>query len=263
MGNRKSDFQYIGYGLILLLLFFLAWEWVVRSGKISFLVLPMPSKILIEGARQLILLEFYKNWFRTLTVWGVSLFWGLFFGLLLGFITGASKRIGLISLPLLGYFRSIPPITIFPIALIAIGAGSLPVGVVSTLGAALYVFPGTAEAAREASTRFSRLGKILGASRFQILYYFVAPGTFVHALASSRIAATYSFAVCVAGEMVIGGRFGVGAAILDFSDRYCLETAYVYVLSTGMVGLFIDLLFQKILQARFLGSKKTFDIIGG
>ena len=255
MGSGKKNFQCTLYGLTILLAILIIWEWGGRAGAVSSLVLPLPSHILIEGAHQLVSSEFLTNWYRTLVVWMVSLGFGLAIGLLLGFASGASKGVALTLFPLFSYFRSIPPIALFPIALIAIGPGNLSIGVVATFGAALYVFPGTAAAARETADRFSHLAKILGSSRAQFLRLFVAPGAAVHALASSRIAATYSFAVCVAGEMIIGGRFGVGAAILDLSERYRIEQAYSYILCTGIVGLIIDTLFAQISRLRVLGNK--------
>jgi ABC-type nitrate/sulfonate/bicarbonate transport system permease component len=40
--------------------------------------------------------------------------------------------------------------------------------------------------------------------------------------------------------MIIGGRTGIGAAILDLSERYELEEAYLYVVFVGVIGLLID-----------------------
>ena len=80
----------------------------------------------------------------------------------------------------------------------------------------------------------------MACKRLPFLRHFVAPGTAIHAIVASRVAATYSFAACVGGEMLIGGRKGVGAAILDLSERYELEEAYVYILLAGLIGVLID-----------------------
>ena len=108
----------------------------------------------------------------------------------------------------MGYLRAIPPIALFPVALVAIGPGALSIGVVGSLASVLYVFPGTADAARESATRYRELAAILSASKPAFLRHFVAPGAAVQALASSRVSATVAFAVCVAGEMLIGGGRG-------------------------------------------------------
>lgn len=257
MESSPRHFQYILYGIVPLVAILGTWEWAVRMQYISSLALPLPSAVLTECVSQLTSPAFLSNWSKTLTVWSISLLFGLTTGLLLGFASGSSRAVALTLLPLLGYFRSVPPIALFPIALVAMGPGNIPIGLVATVGAALYVFPGTAEAARQTANRFVDLATILGANRIQFLVKFVAPGAALHALASSRVAATYAFAVCVAGEMVIGGRYGVGAAILDLSERYRLEEAYAYVLYTGIVGVVIDFAFARIARLRVLGFSST------
>ena len=157
-------------------------------------------------------------------------------------------------MPLLSFLRAIPPIALFPVALVSIGPGGLSIGVVAGLASALYVFPGTAEAARASAARYRELATILSASKTAFLRHFVAPGALVQALASSRVSATVAFAVCVAGERLIGGRTGVGAAVLDLSERYRLEEAYAYILAMGLVGLVIDLGFARITRLQIVES---------
>ncbi len=257
MGSRAKSFRYFLLGLALVLLILFVWEGAGRLGFISQLALPLPSHVLIAAARQLFLRRFWANWYGTLIVWLISWSTGLTLGLLLGFFAGASEKVSFILLPALGFFRSIPPIALFPVALIAIGPGGLPIGVVAAIGAALYVFPGTAEAAKTATQRFSHLAKILGSNRLQFFSTFVIPGAAIQALASSRVAATYAFAACVGGEMIIGGRSGVGAAILDFSERYYLEDAYAYVLYAGLVGLVIDTIFARLNRLRLISATRN------
>ena len=50
--------------------------------------------------------------------------------------------------------------------------------------------------------------------------------------------------------MLIGGRTGVGSAVLDLSERYRLEEAYAYILAMGFVGLSIDLVFARITDCK-------------
>ena len=63
-----------------------------------------------------------------------------------------------------------------------------------------------------------------------------------------------AFAGCIAGEMLIGGRTGVGAAVLDLSERYRLEEAYAYILAMGFVGLSIDLVYASITRLQIVES---------
>jgi ABC-type nitrate/sulfonate/bicarbonate transport system permease component len=233
------------------------WEISVRIGWLSRLALPLPTSVLQRVAELALTSEFWRNWGRTLAVWLTAFAAGTGAGLSLGFAAGVSDRTSLMLFPLLSYLRAIPPIALFPIALVAIGPGGLSVGIVAGLAAALYVFPGTAEAARESASRFRELASILSANDFEFLRHFVAPGAAVQTLVSSRVSATISFVVCIAGEMIIGGRIGVGAAVLDLSERYLLEEAYAYILTMGLFGLLIDLAFARIARLRMVESASS------
>ena len=257
MGLRTKRLGYSALGLLLIGLLLATWEVAVRVGWLSQLALPLPTRVLQRGAQLALTSEFWSNWGRTLTVWLTAFAAGTGAGLSLGFAAGVSHRTWLVLLPLLSYLRAIPPIALFPIALIAIGPGGLSVGIVAGLAAALYVFPGTAEAARESASRFRELASILSANKLEFLRHFVAPGAAVHALVSSRVSATIAFVVCVAGEMIIGGRTGVGAAVLDLSERYRLEEAYAYILSMGLFGLLIDLAFARVARLRMVESASS------
>jgi NitT/TauT family transport system permease protein len=247
---RKTRLRYSLIGLLLIGLVLAIWEAVVRIGWVSPLALPLPTGVIQSAAELALTAEFWRDWGQTLVVWVAAFAAGTGAGLAFGFAAGVSERAWVILLPLLGYLRAIPPIALFPVALVAIGPGGLSIGVVASLASALYVFPGTAEAARESATRYRELAAILSASKPAFLRHFVAPGAAVQALASSRVSATVAFAVCVAGEMLIGGRTGVGAAVLDLSERYRLEEAYAYILAMGLVGLLIDLTFARITRLR-------------
>jgi len=254
MGIRKTRLRDSLIGLLLIGLVLAIWEAVVKIGWVSPLALPLPTGVIQSAVELALTAEFWRNWGRTLGVWIAAFAAGTGAGLALGFAAGVSERAWRILLPLLGYLRAIPPIALFPIALVAIGPGGLSIGVVASLASALYVFPGTAEAARESASRYRELAALLSASQPAFLRHFVAPGAAVQALASSRVSATVAFAVCVAGEMLIGGRTGVGAAVLDFSERYRLEEAYAYILAMGLVGLSIDLVFARITRLQIVES---------
>lgn len=252
MGIRTTGLRYTATGILLIGLVLAIWEISLRVGWVSQLALPLPTGVLEHGAKLTLTAEFWANWARTLAVWLGAFATGTATGLTLGFAAGISDRAWWVMMPLLSFLRAIPPIALFPIALVAIGPGGLPVGVVAGLAAALYVFPGTAEAARESASRFRELASIVSASKFEFFRHFVAPGAAAHAVVSSRVSATISFVVCVAGEMIIGGRTGVGAAVLDLSERYRLEEAYAYILTMGLFGLLIDVGFARFTRLRMV-----------
>ncbi len=144
MGMRTTRLRYTAVGMLLIGLILAAWELSVRMDWVSQLALPLPTSVLQRGTELALTAQFWSNWGRTLAVWITAFAAGTAAGLSLGFAAGVSDRMWQVLLPLLSYLRAIPPIALFPIALIAMGPGGLPIGIVAGLASALYVFPGTA-----------------------------------------------------------------------------------------------------------------------
>ena len=111
-----SEFR---YGIAAIIGLLVLWEGIGRSGLVSRIVVPVPSGIIQEAGIGLATSGFFWNWGYTLSVWLVALACGMAAGLMVGFLAGSNLRVyGAVS-PLLGYLRAIPPIVMFPVALIA------------------------------------------------------------------------------------------------------------------------------------------------
>ncbi len=218
----------------------LAWELVVYAGWISELALPRPTKVLADGIEALATRPFWAAWSWTIVEWLAAITLAASIGTAIGLVCAASEYLQSALMPLLSYLRALPPIAVFPVALIAIGPGKSPIVLVAATAAILYMVPGIVVSGQETSRRYRHLATVLAVTPLQWIVMFVAPSAFVHALASLRIGATLTFAVCIAGEMLIGGSHGVGASILLHSERYELERAYLLVVCCGLVGILID-----------------------
>ena len=170
----------------------------------------------------------------------------MFFGLLIGFLSGLNSKIEQLILPITAFLRSIPPIALFPVFLILLGPGSLPIIVAGVLGVIIYVFPIAFQSSESIKNNYKDLGHVLKMSKYKFIKDIILPGTLINSFVSSRIAASYLFAVCIGGEIIIGGRKGIGAAILEHSEKYQLEEAYFYIIIAGLLGLVLDLAISKI-----------------
>ena len=246
---ERSSFGRLGETLAGLLSFFillLLWQWGVATGLLPGLAIPEPRGVAFAGIELLAGSVFWENWRKTLSLWSAALAVTLIVGLGIGLAIGTSRFVRSFLMPPLSYFRSIPPIALFPIALVAMGPGDLSISVVAAMTAILYVVPGTAAGAGETASRYDDLRATLDISTIDWFRHFLLPGALYQVLAAVRVAATAAFAVVIAGEIVIGGFQGVGAAILDHSEQFHLEEAYWYVASTGLIGLGIDSLFGRL-----------------
>jgi sulfonate transport system permease protein len=255
MGKGDSGVLRYSRGFLVILLVIVVWEYVTYTGVVSNLVLPRPSYVITHGLRLFETERFYQNVFQTMTSWLMAFVSGMIIGLLLGFSTGVSNNFELLVLPISAFVRSIPPIALFPIFLILIGPGKLPIVIVGIIFVAIYVFPIAAQSTEAAKVKFLELSQILNLSRLEFIQTIIIPATFISSLVASRLAASFLFAIIVAGEIMIGGNRGVGAAISEYSQKYMLEESYFYILLTGLMGLNLDLILSFI-QSR--NAKKMF-----
>jgi NitT/TauT family transport system permease protein len=205
----------------------------------------MPSKVIIDGCKLFSVSSFYYNTYYTLSNWTIAFICGMSLGLFLGFLSGINKKIEQLILPISAFLRSVPPIALFPIFLIILGPGKVPIVVAGIIGVVIYIFPIVNEAAEATKNKFQDLSLLLNLTKKEFIELFIIPGTLISSIISSRIAASYLFAICIAGEIIIGGSKGIGAAINSYSERYLLEEAYFYILITGSLGLILDLAFAK------------------
>lgn len=255
MGQSTTSIARHSKGFVLILIILIIWECFGYLGLFSNLVLPRPSNVLRQGFHLIQTRLFYQHVLLTLINWGIAFVVGTIIGLLLGFISGVNKNFELLILPTSAFIRSIPPIALFPIFLILTGPGKYSIIIVGILFVTVYIFPIASQSAETARSKFEELSTILNLSKKEFIQTIIIPATLISTIVSSRIAASFLFAITIAGEIIIGGSKGIGAAIIENTGKYQLENAYFYILFTGMLGLFIDLVLMSI-QNR--NSKKLF-----
>lgn len=211
-----------------------------RAGALPATVLPPPSAIWLHIPSYLTNSLVWTSWGATARAWLLMTLLGLSAAFALSVATAAAARWLAIAAPWLSFVRAIPPVVLFPVALVTIGPGAPSIVVVGSLAAALFLFPPLAAANARLAERFSELALVLRLSRFAFLRMVVLPGLGLELIASARLAATVCLALTIAGEMLIGGSVGVGRLVFDAFERYDLEQAYATVGILGLLGILVD-----------------------
>ena len=246
MVKSKKRISYYFRGIAIIFFLLLIWEFSVRFHLIDIMVLPLPSEVIKKGFLLFLSKDIYLNFLNTFWNWVFSLILGMVIGLILGFLSGVNNKFEQYTLPITAFIRSIPPIALFPVFLILLGPGNIPIISVSLITVIIYIFPITNQATISVRAKYLDLSKILKLTKKQFMFTIVIPGTIISSLVSSRLAASFAFAICIAGEILIGAGHGIGSAILEYSEKYLLEEAYFYILVAGFLGLTIDLFFSVI-----------------
>lgn len=221
------------------------WELLGRTGVLDTQVFPAASTVLAELWRLLGTASFWGDLWATLS----SSLTGLALVVLIG--TVAAMLIGLIRFVenstwvVVEFLKPIPPIALIPLGLLLWGPSPTMKVTLITFGALwpfltqmVYGIRQTNNVALDMAQSY-RLGWWLTTTRI------VVPTLLPYALTGLRISASIAVIVSVVTEL-IGGASGIGQTIAVAQINNLLPTMYAYILTAGLLGVAINLVFQAL-----------------
>jgi NitT/TauT family transport system permease protein len=231
------------------LVFFVLWWLLVKIFHIESFVLPSPVEAFsaLYQFRDALLMHGAATLTTTLAGFALSVFFGLFLGVLVG-----SFRLVYSSLyPLLIAFNSVPKAALVPVLVIWFGVGSIPAIVTAFL---LSFFPVVVNVATGFATIEPELLdvlRVLGASRRDMILKVGIPRSLPYLFASLKIAITLSFVGTVIAE-IIAGNNGIGNVMLIASSNFNVPLVFAALIVVGVMGIGMYAIFA-LLEARFTG----------
>jgi NitT/TauT family transport system permease protein len=221
------------------IVFFSAWEIIVRLGEISSYILPAPSDVLMALWYHL----------RTLSYWeaiGITTFETVF-GFLIGAIAGVSigTALALSSLmdrifyPYVVALQTIPKVAIAPLMIVWFGFGLESKLIIVALTAMFPVLINTIAGLR--STEADRLDLLKGlcASRWQSLRYVQFPSALPYIFAGLNTAIVFAVIGAIVGEFV-GARKGLGVHIIQSNFNLDLASVFSSLVVLGVMGVILN-----------------------
>jgi NitT/TauT family transport system permease protein len=223
--------------------FFLAWELFCWAGKISSVVLPRPSEVVVTliERRDAIWPHVWQTLFTTLIGFGL----GVGIGVLIGILIGASKLAYDVVYPLLVGFSSIPKVAVVPIFVLWFGAGTVPAILTAMI---LCVFPVVVNVATGLATTEPELEDVmrsLRATSFEILTNVGLPRAMPYFFASLKVAITQAFVGTVIAETVASNR-GIGNFMLIASSNFDVPLVFAGLLILAALGVGLYVIFSVI-----------------
>jgi NitT/TauT family transport system permease protein len=253
--NAQLRRQLASYALIIG--FFLLWEFLCTAFKVSDLVVPRPSQILVT-------LWKYKAalWPHTLqtlytTLAGFAL--GIVSGIALGTLVGSSRLAYDVAYPLLVGFASIPKVAVVPIFVLWFGAGTVPAILTAMI---MCIFPIVVNIATGLATTEPELEDVmrtLRASKLDILWNVGLPRTMPYFFASLKVAVTLAFVGTVISETVASNR-GIGNVMMIASSNFDVPLVFagLLILATLGVSLYVGFSFLEMRVTGWARRKDEF-----
>ena len=220
-----------------------AWVTVTQLELVQDLFLPGPQDVW-DGLQEL-LTDGYKGrslWEHigiSLMRVGAGFLTGAIVGTLLGLAMGMSRAVDAIAAPFIEFLRPLPQLAYLVLLIVWLGIGETSKITMLFLAALPVSAVAARDGVRNVVPERLQVAQALGATRWQIFRYVVAPSALPEILTGARLAAGIVYGTLIAAEIIAGSN-GIGWMILD-AGRF-LRSDYVFtgILIIGLAGLAID-----------------------
>ncbi|AOY78464.1 ABC transporter permease [Clostridium formicaceticum] len=240
-------------GFVLPLLLLAAWYFVTASGSIPHYLLPSPRRFFqvivdfVFGTAKLtpysgkMMENLIASSIRVIHGFGLAVFWGL----LLGFLTGRIQLIKRMIDPTVHIIRTIPGIGWLPLAMLWFGIGEKTTIFLIALASFFPIYINVAHGASEVPLVFLRTGRMLGANKFTLFTTVILPYAFPSVVVGLRLGLGVSWAYLVLGELT-GVSRGLGAVMMDSRMLGQMEMIPAAMICIGILGRLTDRLLMKV-----------------
>ena len=223
-----------------------AWDLVVRMGLIKAILLPPPLATidaLIHGlAGGPLLIDFMVTVSRTLQAFVVAAIVGVPLGVLLGSNEKAYSSVEF----LIDFFRSTPSSALIPLFLLIFGVSDINKVAIAAFGAWLIILFNSAYGVMNARKQRMMAAKVMGASRWRIFKDVLIWESLQPTFVGLRSAVSMALVIVIVAEMFIGSDNGLGHRIIDTQQVLNVKSMYAAILSAGILGYVLNLLFLLI-----------------
>lgn len=162
-------------------------------------------------------------------------------GVPLGLALGGSKRFRAAVLPLVDFFRPIPPLAWIPLAILWFGIGLGSAGFIIFLGAFFPIVINTCAGVREGDTSLVDAMVMLNATRLDVWLKVLLPGALPSIFTGIRIGVGIGWMTLVAAEFTgVRQGYGLGYMIMSARDLQRMDEVLAGMAVIGVLGLMIE-----------------------
>ena len=216
------------------------WHILSNSHWVNPMFLPTPFETLEEGAR--LIME--KKIFIDIVCSFRRIFYGVLLAILagvpVGLVFGYYGRVYPYLEGVLDFFRSIPPILTFPLALLIFGTGDESRTAVIFFGCVTILILNAALGVQNSPKLRIRAAKMMGAGWHQIFLRVVVFDELPQIFAGIRISLSMGVIIGIVTEMLVGVKYGLGSRAVYAQASYNTPELFFIIILVGLLGLMVN-----------------------
>jgi NitT/TauT family transport system permease protein len=173
----------------------------------------------------------------------------------LGLLLGLNKGLRLVLKPIITGLQQLPSVAWVPAAIIWFGLSSKTIYAVILLGAVPSIASGLSSGIDQIPQQFIKVGKVLGANRWQTIRHIILPAAFPGFLSGLEQGWAFAWRSLMAAELIaISPALGTGLGQLLDAGRQLGDMSLVLgaIISIMLVGIFVEKVFFSPVRERTL-----------
>jgi NitT/TauT family transport system permease protein len=155
------------------------------------------------------------------------------------FLMGWYPKVRSIVEPWIQFFRTIPPIALIPLVILAMGLGESPKYTIIFLAAFLVMVVTIYQGIKEVDKTLIKAAYTVGASDRNIFWDIMIPASFPFILVGARLGMAASLTTLIAAELT-GTTFGLGARIQGAQQFMDTSIVLLGIITIGIIGFVLD-----------------------
>lgn len=180
---------------------------------------------------------------------------GLIVAIPVAFLMGWYSIVRSVIEPWIQFFRTIPPIALIPLVIIALGVGESAKITVIFVATFLVMVISIYQGVVSVDPTLIKAARVLGAKDRDIFFEVVVPASFPYILVGVRLGLAAAWTTLVAAELT-GANKGLGNMIMEASLYFRMDVVIMGIIVIGIIGLAMDK-FVLFLERRLTGWQEV------
>lgn len=224
--------------IISILLAVLIWQLLSLIPSVHvFLVGPFETLVTFvdQVRRGTMFVDIGYSLFRVLGGFSLALFAAIPIAFLMGWYPRASALIE----PMIQFFRTIPPIAMIPLVIVALGVGESAKIVVIFWASFLVMVVTIYQGVRQVDITLIKAARVLGAKDKDIFFHVIVPASTPYILVGIRLGLAAALTTLIAAELT-GAQVGLGEMIQSASLYFKMDVVILGIVVIGIIGFSLD-----------------------
>lgn len=231
------------YPMIFICFSLFIWEYFSGNG-INAQLFPPPSHIFTQLLKMLFPDQgnsiLIRHLFASINRLVASLFWGSFFGIIIGIASGLCPFVDALTKPLVSFFLPIPGIALAPIFMILFGFGDPTIITSGALAAFFPVMFNTASGIRTVNPTLVHAARTMGATKWQTLTNVYLPWSALYIFTGFKLGISRCWRTVIAVELVAAADWGLGYMIMQAVEYIQMKVVYVGIFVMALLYIVIE-----------------------